>query len=207
MHEQAIDETSADEVIEAGYSAEAADRARRTVESWEGFCRDNRDEIAALQILYARRQPARLTFREVKELSQAIAKPPHRWTHEKLWQAYEQLDRAKVRGSGERVLTDLVSLVRVALHQEDELVPYPDLVRERYHAWLLQQENAGRVFTAEQLAWLERIRDHVAAALAITTDDFGYTPFVEAGGLGKAAQVFGDGLGPLLEEINEVLAA
>ena len=112
-----------------------------------------------------------------------------------------------MRGSGGRVLTDLVSLVRVALHQEDELVPYPDLVRERYRAWLLQQENVGRVFTVEQLAWLDRIRDHVAAALAITTDDFGYTPFVEAGGLGRAAQVFGDDLGPLLQEINEVLAA
>jgi type I restriction enzyme R subunit len=207
MHEQAIDETSADELIEAGYSAEAADRARHTVESWEQFCEDNRDEITALQILYARRQPARLTFREVKELAQTIARPPHAWTPEKLWTAYEQLDRSKVRGSGERVLTDLVSLVRVALHQEDELIPYPDLVRERYRAWLLQQENAGRVFTADQLRWLERIREHVAAALAITTDDFGYTPFVEAGGLGRAAQVFGDNLGPLLAEINEALAA
>ena len=28
-----------------------------------------------------------------------------------------------------------------------------------------QQENAGRTFTAEQLAWLERIRDHIAASL------------------------------------------
>ncbi len=207
MHEQAIDETSADELLEAGYSADAADRARSTVESWEQFCEDNRDEITALQILYARRQPARLTFREVKELAQTIARPPHQWTPDKLWTAYEQLDRSKVRGSGERVLTDLVSLVRFALHQEDELIPYPDLVRERYRAWLLQQENAGRVFTAEQLAWLERIREHVAAALAITTDDFKYTPFVEAGGLGKAAQVFGADLGALLAEMNEALAA
>jgi type I restriction enzyme R subunit len=206
LHEVAIDE-GADEVLEAGYSQEATERARSTVESWEHFCEDNRDEITALQILYARRQPQRLTFREVKELAQAIGRPPHRWTPDALWQAYEQLDRSKVRGSGARVLTDLVSLVRVALHQEDELVGYPDRVRERYHAWLLAQENAGRTFTGEQLAWLERIRDHVAAALAITTDDFGYTPFVEAGGLGKAAQVFGDALGPLLEELNEVLAA
>ncbi len=76
--------------------------------------RSNRDEITALQILYARRQPQRLTFREIKELAQAIGRPPHQWTPETLWQAYEQLDRSKVRGSGERVLTDLVSLVRVA---------------------------------------------------------------------------------------------
>ena len=57
-----------------------------------------------------------------------------RTTPEKLWQAYEQFDRSKVRGSGQRVLTDLVSLVRVALHQDTELVPYPDQVRERYRA-------------------------------------------------------------------------
>ena len=207
QHEVAIDETSADEVIEAGYSAEATDRAHSTVESWERFCVDNRDEITALQILYARRQPQRLTFEEIRELARTIERPPHQWTPERLWRAYEQLDKSKVRGSGGRVLTDLVSLVRVALHQEPELVPYPDLVRERYHAWLLQQENAGRVFTAEQLAWLDRIRDHVAASLQITTGDFGYTPFVEAGGLGRAAQVFGDDLEPLLEEINQVLAA
>jgi type I restriction enzyme R subunit len=143
----------------------------------------------------------------VKELAQAIERPPYRWTPDALWRAYEALDRSKVRGAGERVLTDLVSLVRVALHQEDELVPYPEKVRERYRAWLLSQENVGRVYTSEQLAWLERIRDHVAASLGISAEDFDYTPFREAGGLGKVTDVFGDSLGPLLEELNEVLVA
>jgi type I restriction enzyme, R subunit len=102
-------------------------------------------------------------------------------------------------------LTDIVSLVRYALHQDGELVAYPELVSERYETWLLQQENGGRTFTSEQLAWLARIRDHVAASLGITADDFAYTPFVEAGGLGKAGQVFGADLAPLLDELNNVL--
>jgi type I restriction enzyme R subunit len=203
--EIAIDETSADAVVEAGYSREATDRARETVESWERFCEEHRDEITALQVLYSQPYTRRLTFTEVRELADAIKAPPRGWTPERLWEAYEALDRARVRGSGQRVLTDLVSLVRVALHQEDELVPYPDLVRERFRAWLLAQENAGRMFTPEQLAWLERIAEHVAASLGIAADDFSYTPFVEAGGLGKAAAVFGDDLGPLLEELNEAL--
>jgi type I restriction enzyme R subunit len=205
-YEQAIDETSSDELIEAAYSKDAADRARNTVESWERFVADNKDEITALQILYSRPQAQRLTFREVKELAQTIGRPPYQWTPEKLWDAYEQLDRSKVRGSGQRVLTDLVSLVRVAFHEDDELVPYTEQVRERYRAWLLQQENIGRSFTVEQLVWLERIRDHVAASLAITTDDFAYMPFVEHGGLGRAAQLFGAELGPLLTELGDVLA-
>ena len=211
-YEQAIDETSRDEVLEAAYSKDAADRASSTVESWEQFVEDNRDEITALQLLWGQtprgltpRAAARLTFAEVRELAQAIARPPQSWTPDLLWEAYERLDSSRVRGSGQRVLTDLVSLVRVALHQSEELVAYPELVRERFGAWLLVQENAGRVFTQEQLLWLERIRDHVAASLGITADDFSYTPFVESGGLSRAAQVFGDDLGPLLEELNEVL--
>jgi type I restriction enzyme, R subunit len=204
-YEQAIDETSVDVLIEAGHSKDGSDRARATIGSFERFIEEHKDEITALQILYSRPYTQRITFKEVKELANAIGRPPYQWTPEKLWAAYEVLDRSKVRGSGQRVLTDVVSLVRFALHQEGELIPYPELVRERYEAWLLQQQNAGRSFTPEQLSWLERIRDHFAGALAIGTDDFAYTPFVEAGGLGKAAQVFGDELVPLLSELNEAL--
>jgi type I restriction enzyme, R subunit len=204
-YEQAIDETSKDELIKAGYSKGATDRARLTVESFERFIEENKDEITALQILYSRPYQQRLTFKEVKELANTIGRPPYQWTPAKLWAAYEALDRSKVRGSGGRVLTDIVSLVRFALHQEGKLVPYPELVRQRFDAWLLQQENAGRTFTPEQLDWLRRIRDHVAGSLGIASVDFEYTPFVEHGGLGKAARVFGDELAPLLEELNEAL--
>ena len=38
-------------------------------------------------------------------------------------------------------------------------------------------------------------------------ESFDYTPFVEHGGIGKAYQVFGDRLSPLLNELSEALAA
>jgi type I restriction enzyme, R subunit len=112
-----------------------------------------------------------------------------------------------VRGTPSRVLTNLVSLVRFAIEQDDELVPFPDRVDERFEGWLLAQEQAGRVFTTEQRAWLDRIRDTIAASLAITTDDFEFTPFAEHGGIGKAYEVFGEDLAPLLEALNEELVA
>ena len=62
-------------------------------------------------------------------------------------------------------------------------------------------------FNDAQIRWLEMIRDHVAQSLEISVDDFSYTPFVEEGGLGKAARVFGEELQPLIQELNEVLAA
>jgi type I restriction enzyme R subunit len=205
--EQLIDEVSADELVEAGYSKDGSDRARETVASFERFIEENRDEIAALQVLYSRPYRQRVTYGQIKELANEIAKPPRQWTEEKLWRAYEAVDRSKVRGSTPRITTDLVSLVRFAIHADDELVAFPERVNERYHAWLLQQENAGRDFAPDQLAWLERIRDTIASSLGVTRDDFQYAPFAERGGLGKAVELFGTDLDSLLEELTEVLAA
>jgi type I restriction enzyme R subunit len=206
-YDQLLDEVSADEVISAGYSRDATERARATVESFRQFIEENRDEVAALQILYSRPQSQRLTYTEIKELANAIARPPRAWTPDSLWDAYEALDASRVYGSGHRILTDLVQLVRFALEQEEELVPFPEIVRERYEAWLLQQENAGRMFSAEQLVWLERIRDTIAASLAITREDLMGPGFAERGGLGKAYDLFGDELNSLLEELTRELAA
>jgi len=206
-YEQTIDTVSKDQVLEAGYSAAAQEKARSIVESFETFIRENKDEITALQLLYSRPYKQRLTFKQIKELADAIQRPPRAWTPELLWQAYEKLDKSKVRGSGGRLLTDIVSLVRFALHQDGELRPFQEQVHERFSAWLAQQEGSGRRFTAEQRQWLGLIRDHIASSLAIETEDFEYVPFAQHGGLGKAFQVFGKELGPLMNELNEVLAA
>ena len=206
-YEQLIDEASKDVVVQAGFSVDAADRARRTVESFAQFIEEHKDEITALQVLYSRPYSQRLTFRDVKELANAISRPPHRFTPEQVWQAYETLDQSKVRGSPGKVLTNIVSLVRYTLHYDAELVPFPKVVHERFNAWVAQQEASGRTFSATQRVWLERIRDHIAASLAITVDDFEAVPFVQHGGVGKAYELFGDDLVPLLDELTDVLAA
>jgi type I restriction enzyme R subunit len=208
--DQVIDEFSVDEVMTegTGYSKEATDRARHTTQSFEAFIEENKDEITALQILYNQPYGAKeLTFAQIKELAQAIERPPRRWTPEALWHAYETLDRSKVRGTPQHVLTDLISLVRFAVHQEDELVPYPEQVVDRYEAWLQQQREAGREFSDEQLVWLESIRDHVAASLGISMDDFAFAPFGSLGGIGKATELFGDELPVLLGELTQELVA
>jgi len=203
-YEQIVDETNIDVLIEAGISTE---RARKTIEDFRAFIEDNKDEITALQIMYNRPYQQRLTFKDIRDLATAIGRPPHQWTPEGLWAAYEALDRSKVHGSGQRTLTDIVSLVRFTLGEDEELVPFTEKVRERFSGWLLQQDQAGRMFTPEQRRWLEDIRDHVEASMGMTTEDFDFLPFIERGGIGKAYEVFGDALGPLLEELNEVLAA
>src|SRR5205814_1383394 len=146
-------------------------------------------------------------FSEIKELANAIGRPPRQWTPERLWRAYEMLDQSKVKGSGGRMLTDIVSLVRYALQQDDELVPFRDQVEQRFAGWLLAQEQQGVTFTPEQMKWLSWMKENVASELGIGPESFEYTPFVEHGGIGKAQQVFGDTLGSLLEDLTEALAA
>ena len=206
-YEQVIDAASKDKVISGEYSREAADRARAQTESFRQFIKDNKDEITALQVLYSQPYGGGLTYADIKELAEAIGRPPHRWTPEALWQAYETLDASKVRGSGHRVSTDLVSLVRHALGHTDELVSYPDLVDERFEAWLLQQQAADRHFSEDQLGYLRLIKDRIAGSLTVAPADLQNLPFSTRGGLSKARQLFGNDLNPLLEELTQALAA
>ncbi|MBI5482174.1 MAG: DEAD/DEAH box helicase family protein [Deltaproteobacteria bacterium] len=206
--EQVIDEVSKDELLEAGISEVAKEKARALVTSFEQFIADNKDEIEALQFFYSVPHARRLRYKDIKTLAETIKAPPRSWTPEVLWRAYETLERDRVRGgSSKRMLTDIVSLVRFALHRDDALRPYPEQVRERFTNWMAQQANSGRQFTVQQVHWLEMIRDHVALSLEIDVEDFDYAPFAEEGGRGKAAQVFGENLPTIIAELNEVLAA
>jgi len=188
----------------------AKEKAKSIITSFEKFIADNKDEITALQVLYSRPYQQRLTFKEIKELADALSRPHdglRGMTPDVLWHAYETLDRSRVHGSGGRMLTDIVSLVRFALREQPDLHPFQDDVNARFTSWTASQEKSGTLFSAEQMQWLEAIRDHVASSLAIEMDDFDLAPFDQRGGLGKAYQVFGGKLQPLLSELNEVLVA
>jgi type I restriction enzyme R subunit len=216
--DQIIDIVTQDQLIEAGFSAAATERAKSLVQTFEAFIAEHRDEITALQILYNRPVRSQLRFEDIKALADSLHAPPHLLDESALWQAYAALDKSKVRGtSSRRILTDLVSLVRFAMHQENELVPYPERVAANFKAWLAQQQSTvrpelveGQVasrFTPEQQHWLEMIRDHIAANLGIQIDDFEYAPFNTEGGLGRVHQLFGEQLPKVIEELNRELVA
>jgi type I restriction enzyme R subunit len=206
-YEQTIDEISKDEVVFAGHSEAGRQQAAAMISSFREYIEEHKNDIRALQVLYSRPYGDRLTFDEVKELAKAIERPPRQWTPEKLWHAYEMLDRSRVRGSGGQMLTDIVSLVRFTLQQEDELVPFRDQVDQRFSAWLSAQNAKGVSFTPEQLQWLTWMKDAIASDLGLSSESFEYTPFTEHGGIGKAAEVFGDELNPLIQDLSQELAA
>ncbi|ORJ53703.1 DEAD/DEAH box helicase family protein [Geothermobacter hydrogeniphilus] len=217
-NEQIIDTVSTDTVLFAGFSEE---KAQGVVASFEQFIEENKDEITALQVLYSQPYKQRLRFEDVRELAEKLVAQveqlriyqthPQGWEKrvpDELWAAYQKLEAGKVRGAAaNHILTDLVSLVRFAMQQENELVPFPEKVQVNFRAWVEQQQASGKRFTDEQRKWLEMIRDHIAANLQIETDDFDYAPFAQEGGIGKVWQIFGEDLECILEELNETLAA
>ena len=201
-YEQTIDTVSQDTVLRAEFSGAEADELTR---SFREYIEEHRDEITALQVLYQRPYSQRLSLDEIKALAAALQSPPRSWTPPRLWDAYRQLDQSRVRGSSQRVMADIVSLVRYAVGHEGELAPFAEQVEGRFRGWLATQEIAGREFTDEQRQWLEDIKDHIAGSVSIEPADLQHAPFVQRGGIGRAHALFGDGLAPLLEELNLAL--
>ena len=200
-----IDTVTQDSLLHAGFAEESSDRAQQLVQSFEAFIQQHKDEITALQILYNRPVRAPLRFEDIKALADALHAPPHLIDESALWQAYAALQKGKVKGSNQkRLLTDIVSLVRFAMQQDNELVPYPERVQANFKAWLAQH---GEPFTPEQQHWLEMIRDHIAANLGIELEDFDYAPFSQQGGLGRVHQLFGEQLPQVMDELNRELVA
>ena len=206
QQEQTIDTVSQDNLTFSGFDQEAKTRAEQRVASFKQFIEENRDELTAIQIIHSKPHGQRhLTFHQVRQLAQAIEKPPYRFTKEELWQAYERLDRSKVKGVGpDKLLTDIISLVRFAIGETASLEPYKETVDQRFQEWLADQEDS---FSEEQMAWLEMIKDHITTSLRIEMDDFENIPFQTKGGAIKMYQLFGDALDTILEALNEQLAA
>jgi type I restriction enzyme R subunit len=209
-YEQIIDTVNADQLLEAGPAEVVRERALRITQTFEQFLRDHKDEIEVLQILYSKPYAVGLSLKQVKALATVIEKPMDgtpRMDPNQLWHAYERIDSAHVRGSRTEVAADLVNLVRFALKQKPQLEPRGAEVESRFATWLGQQQSAGTAFRPDQLRWLEAIRDHIASSLAVEPEDLELDPFSRWGGLGRAQLIFGDRFLPLLNELNEVLAA
>jgi type I restriction enzyme R subunit len=206
--EQIIDVTTIDTITHQGFDDAARQKAAGLVKTFRDYVEQHHAEIAALQILYSRPYRQRLTEPMLKELERKLRDANATWNEETLWQAFAATEPRKVKGrSVVNRFADLVPLVRFALEQQPVLEPFATSVQARFESWLAGKTKAGTEFTADQRAWLDLIRDHVATSLSIEPDDFDYAPFNQRGGLGKAHQLFGPQLPSLLEELNTLLVA
>lgn len=203
-----IDELTTDDVTVAGYDLKQAEK--RTARFRE-FIETNKNELLALQILYSQPYPKRrLTYAAIKDLAQRLTDPPHHLTTADVWQAYKRLQAALVRGApSDKVLTDIISLVRFATGQIELLEPYAARVEQRFNLWIGRQIKAGpKLRRGEQTTWLRAIKDYLAANVEIASADLMRDhPFTDWGGVVAARRLFGPELPAMLDELSEALAS
>lgn len=211
QNEQTMDRHTLDTLLYAGIDATSVEKAEARVQVFRRWLDEKRDELTALQALYSGVRPLRLTLQDLRQLQEALSRPPLAATPRQLWRAFEVAEGTASPdgspGAGGDRLADLVALVRHALIPVFSLVPYAEEVRQRYADWRERQARAGRVFSPEQSEWLDRIAEHVATSLTIEPADFEDGWFGQQGSLRRAHSLFGAQLQPLLLELNEWLAA
>lgn len=205
-HDLMIDEVSRDVLLGAGGVVDTS-KAKSMVESWIQYLEDNRTEITAIQLLYSKPKGVKITFAELKELAERIRRPHPTWTVDVLWNAYLAIEPMKVRKSAVHTTTDLVSLVRFSLGYVNELVPYVELVEERYATWLLQQKNLGVKFSENQRWWLDRIKDAISQSAYFDAKDLDMSPFSERGGSDGVVADLGNRVPELIDSLNKELSA
>ena len=204
-----VDHLSPDQILEGtGYDEE---KAKGYIQNFEQFLAENRDRLLALQILYNRPHAKRhLTYDLIRELAQAMERSAYHLAPAEVWKCYARLraDRVKTLEPGE-ALTNLISLVRFATGQQEQLAPFPELARQRFQDWLNRHETAtGKPFTADQRAFLSLIAEQIGANAALETKDLDHGTLRSRGGLPRALALFGkEQLPGLLEELNIALAA
>jgi type I restriction enzyme R subunit len=205
-HDLIFDEGNKDELLDARGVVDTS-KAKSLVESWIKYIEDNKNEITAIQMLYSKPKNVSITYKEIKELAERIRRPHPTWTVDVLWNAYLALEPTKVRKSAVHTTTDLVSLVRFTLGQMSELVPYAQLVEERYAGWLLQQKNLGVKFNDNQKWWLDRIKDAISQSAHFDVKDLEMSPFTERGGTDGVLAELGNSVTDLIESMNMELAS
>jgi type I restriction enzyme R subunit len=205
-HDLMIDETSQDILLDASGHVDK-DKASAIVTSWREYLDAHKDEIAAIQAVYSQPKTPKVAYAELKELADRISRPPHHWTVDTLWAAYEAVGTGKVKHSNRHTATDLVALIRFAIGYDNELVPYASTIEERWANWLAQQAQAGTEFTETEMWWLENIKNVVIQSGDFHNTDLELPPFTERGGTDGAIRDLGPQVAPLLQGLAEGLTA
>lgn len=206
-HEQTIDITNPDTLLNKGWATDSKEKAENLVADFKTWIAQHQDEITALQIFYT--QPYRrreLNYKMIQEVLEKLKLEKPLLAPMQVWRAYEQLEKAT--GSPKSELIALVSLLRRISGVDATLIDYSNKVDLNFRDWILKK-NAGQHnrFTEEQMQWLRMIKDHIATSIHLDADDLDYTPFDAEGGKGKMWQLFGEQMDEIINELNEALVA
>ncbi|MDN3521870.1 type I restriction-modification enzyme R subunit C-terminal domain-containing protein [Halomonas ramblicola] len=206
--EQLVDEINPDEITISDWETDADTHRENLRQAFREWLEAHRDDIDALTIYY--HQPHRrreITARAIRELRDALKREQPKLAPARVWDAYARLDQVPARRP-ESELAQIIALVRRVSGWDNKLTPYADTVRANFKRWVFGRHSGNQPkFNEEQMAWLEKIRDHIAASFHIGVEDLDYAPFDAEGGRGRMWQLFGENMESVLDQMNDEMAA
>ena len=154
-----------DTLISKGFSIE---EAKSTTKAFEDFCKEHCDEIEALRIIY-NNEGEPITYSMLKDLEYKLKMANNHFTSKQLWNSYAILNPNSVRRSSTKeesdALTNIIQLVRFALHQIERLDSVVSTSKQYFNLWLGQNQ---REITDKQREVISRIVDYIASNGACT---------------------------------------
>ena len=208
-HEQIIDSVNIDTVVFSDWSENYEKNVLENIKKFREFIEENKTEIEALDIIYNQKYKNKLLTRKmIEELYDIMRKPPNNFTIEKMWNSYYVRENGKIDKPIEFKLMDVISIIKYELGQNDRLVPFDIITKQKFKEWMFKRNSTqGYRFTEEQTKWLQLIRDHIITNAYIEEEDLDYAPFVSIGGRGQFYNLFKDNYKNIINDINVELAA
>lgn len=160
------------------------------IENFKKFIEENRNKIAAIQIICNR--PTSLDRQSLKELKLLLDQEGFN---------ARTLHTAWKNAKNEDIAADIISYIRT-LALDVHLVAHKDKIDNAF-----QKVYAMRTWNKIQQKWLERFHAQLIAETVLTKEDLDKNPFKEEGGFKRIDKIFENNLEEILKTINKNLYA
>lgn len=172
-----------DTLISTGFSV---DEATQVTSAFESYCREHYDEIEAMRLIY-NNEGEPITYRMLKDLEGKLKLANGKFDKFTLWNSYAVLSPSKVRHNSLReekdALTNIIQLVRYALHQTDRLESLYPYAQQRFNLWFGQNQ---RKITPQQVDIIRQVVNYIASNGFCTIQDIKEDDKTKAAQLSKA---------------------
>lgn len=161
-------ENGEDTLISAEFSVEDA---VETTSAFETYCREHKDELEALRIIY-NNEGAPLSYRMLKDLEKQLRLANNKFFATKLWDDYAMVKPERVRRNKTKeekeAITNLIQLVRFAYNQIDELESIVPQANSLFNLWHGRKQQS---VTDAQIEIMKQLVNYIATnGFATVTD-------------------------------------
>jgi len=172
--------------VERGYGR--AKKPEDYIESFRSFIQQNRNKLAALDIICTK--PSELDRKSLKELKLALDQEGYN---------AKTLNTAWKSAKNEEIAADIISFIRT-MALDTHLVSHEQRIKNA-----IERIRGLKDWNKIQLKWIERFEAQLLKETVLTKEDLNEDPFKRDGGYKRLDKIFENRLDDILRELNENL--